>query len=51
VSSYSANSSNCVEVRLADTDREVEVQDTKHRGPTLSFPAGAFAAFVLRVTE
>lgn len=52
-SSYSQNGGDCVELRvIADEGVAVQVRDTKNRtGPVLSFPAGAFAAFVERVTR
>lgn len=44
-SSYSSSNPDCVE--LAVTPHETRVRDTKNRGGgTLSFPRGAFAAFL-----
>jgi hypothetical protein len=42
-SSYSTNASNCVEVALTSP---VGVRDSKNTGPTLAFPATAWATFL-----
>jgi hypothetical protein len=47
-SSYTngGNDPQCVECGFAPSGEYVAVQDTKNRGPALTFPAGAFQAFV-----